>query len=69
MALILLPITLTWVAFVVSAVFRVPIALTNGGVALWLWHAINARQSSPASRPSVGGSESAGRSSSPGLSR
>jgi hypothetical protein len=41
MALILLPITLAWVAFVVSAVFRVPIALTLGGVALWLWLAIN----------------------------
>jgi hypothetical protein len=41
MALILLPITLAWVAFVVSAAFRVPIALTLGGVALWLWLAIN----------------------------
>lgn len=41
MALILVPITLAWVAFVVSAVFRVPIALTLGGVALWLWLAIN----------------------------
>jgi hypothetical protein len=41
MALILVPITLAWVAFVASAVFRVPIALTLGGVALWLWLAIN----------------------------